>query len=49
MPERIFIRVDFPEPLLPRIPILAPRYIPRFMFLRISLPVGVTCGKKMYC
>ena len=42
-PARIFKSVDFPAPLGPNTPILAPRYIPRLMFLSNSFPVGVTC------
>mmetsp|Transcript_27246 Transcript_27246/g.45577 ORF Transcript_27246/g.45577 Transcript_27246/m.45577 type:complete len:307 (-) Transcript_27246:118-1038(-) len=39
---RIFSRVLLPDPLAPRIPILAPRYIPRLTFFRICLPLGTT-------
>ena len=41
-PARIFISVDLPAPFAPRMPILAPRYMPRLMFLMSSLPLGVT-------
>ena len=41
-PARIFMSVDLPAPFAPKMPILAPRYMPRLMFLMSSLPVGVT-------
>jgi hypothetical protein len=34
--------VDFPAPFAPKIPIFAPRYIPRFIFFISSFPFGVT-------
>ena len=41
-PARIFMSVDLPAPFAPRMPIFAPRYIPRLMFLMSSFPFGVT-------
>mmetsp|Transcript_38442 Transcript_38442/g.114037 ORF Transcript_38442/g.114037 Transcript_38442/m.114037 type:complete len:323 (+) Transcript_38442:1771-2739(+) len=41
-PDRMFMRLDLPLPLAPRMPILAPRYMPRLMFLSSSLPLGAT-------
>ena len=41
-PARIFISVDLPAPFEPKMPIFAPRYMPRLMFLMSSFPFGVT-------
>jgi hypothetical protein len=41
-PARIFIKVDLPEPFAPKIPIFAPRYMPRLMFLMSCTPLGVS-------
>mmetsp|Transcript_7138 Transcript_7138/g.23902 ORF Transcript_7138/g.23902 Transcript_7138/m.23902 type:complete len:208 (-) Transcript_7138:22-645(-) len=41
-PAKIFINVDLPAPFAPKIPIFAPKYMPRLIFLINSFPVGVT-------
>ena len=41
-PAKIRINVDFPAPFAPNIPIFAPKYIPKLMFLISSFPCGVT-------
>mmetsp|Transcript_36816 Transcript_36816/g.70540 ORF Transcript_36816/g.70540 Transcript_36816/m.70540 type:complete len:264 (-) Transcript_36816:120-911(-) len=41
-PARIFMRVDLPAPLPPKMPIFAPKYIPSDTFLRSCFPLGDT-------